>query len=398
MTESPLRVPWSGKGHTYTPEEIELVARVMRDADSLTQNKYQAEFEATFRETFKANHAFAVATGTAALELAALLCDLKAGDEVILPAHTFAATAIPFARTGAKLVWADIDPDTLVATAETIEPLITKQTKVIVVVHLYGLVADLDPIMDLAKKHQLRVVEDAAQVIGARYKDQYAGTIGDFGCYSFHSHKNMTTLGEGGMFVVKDPTLAKLVPGLRHNGVRAFPPGRDRYWVPAMSNVDFDIEGLWPYNFCIGEVQCALGTALLKRLPQMNSDRKRRAASIVSTLRDVPELQFQSVKENCEHIYHLLVARYVSPTNRVSRDDLIELLFREFRVQSVVQYYPLYRYPMFMKAGFGKAQCPETDRFFDNMISFPFQHWLTEDQLEYLTSSIRKACEILRTK
>src|SRR5262249_20021141 len=156
-------------------------------------------------------------------------------------------SAIPFARAGARLVWADIDPDTRVVTAETIRARVSMHTRVIVVVHLYGLVCDMDPIMALAKEHDLLVVEDAAQALGARYKGHAAGTIGDFGCFSFHTHKNITTLGEGGMLAVASPEQAALVPGLRHNGMRAYGGDRERYWVPAMSDVDFDIEALWPY-------------------------------------------------------------------------------------------------------------------------------------------------------
>ena len=147
----------------------------MLSADPMTQGRHQQEFEEKFRNICGANHAFAVSSCTAALELAALLCNLSENDEVILPAHTFAASAIPFARTGAKLVWADIDLNTRVVTAETIEPLITEKTKVLVVVHLYGLICDMDPIMALAKKHDLLVVEDAAQAIGVAYKGQMAG-------------------------------------------------------------------------------------------------------------------------------------------------------------------------------------------------------------------------------
>lgn len=315
---------------------------------------------------------------------------------MIIPAHTFAASAIPFGRTGAKLVWADIDPDTRLVTAETLARCITPKTKAMVVVHLYGLVCDMDPIMALAKQHGVLVVEDVAQAVGARYKGRMAGSIGDFGCYSFHTHKNMTTLGEGGVLTVADPALAKLVPGLRHNGMRAFEGERPRYWVPAMSNVDFDIDGLWPYNFCIGEPQCALGAKLLDRLDQMNQERQDRAQRFIAALADFPELVFQKQPEGCGHVWHLMAARYDGQAYGKTRDDLIEALSFGQGVRTVVQYYPLYRYPMFEKAGFGEANCPETDRFFDNMISLPFQHWMPEDQFQTMIDAVRKALSDLR--
>ena len=395
--EIEIKVPWSGRGSAYTEEEIAVVVEAMRNADPLTQGRHQAEFEKRFAEFTGSPYAFAVSSCTAALELAALLCALKPGDEVIAPAHTFAATVIPFARTGARPVWADIDPDTRVVTADTIRPLITPRTKVIVVVHLYGLVCDMNPIMNLAREHNLLVVEDAAQSVGARYKGRQAGSIGDFGCYSFHTHKNISTLGEGGMLTVKSAKHARLVPGLRHNGMRGFDGERPRYWVPAMSNVDFDVDGLWPYNFCIGEVQCALGAKMLERLDAINRERQARAARFIAAMAEFPELVFQKAPDGCGHSWHLLAARYDGQRYGKTRDDLIDRLAFTSGVKAVVQYYPLYRYPMFAKAGFGESNCPETDRFFDNMVSFPFQQWMPEAQFETMIESVRQALADLRT-
>jgi len=395
-TQNDIKVPWSGRGLSYTDDEIATVVKAMREADPLTQGKYQAEFEARFKKLTQANHAFAVSSCTAALELSALLCDLNANDEVILPAHTFAATAIPFARTGAKLVWADINADTRVVTADTLRPLITDKTKVIIVVHLYGLVCDMDPIMELAKTHNILVVEDAAQAVGVSYKGRQTGSIGDFGCFSFHTHKNISTLGEGGMLTVKSDKHAALIPGLRHNGMRAYEGERPHYWIPAMSNVDFDIDGLWPYNFCIGEVQCALGTKLLDRLDVINEDRKSRAERFIEAFRNYPELEFQTTTSDCGHAWHLMAVRYDGSKYGSTRDEFLALLAYTYGVKAVVQYHPLYRYPMFEKSGFGEANCPETENFFDNMVSFPFQHWMSEKEFTDMIDLTRRAIEDVR--
>lgn len=394
--ESAIKVPWSGRGSCYTDEEIAVVVDAMRNADPLTQGRHQAEFEQRFAGYLGSANAFAVSSCTAALELAALLCRLQPGDEVIAPAHTFAASVIPFARTGASLVWADIDPDTRVITASSIRPLITPQTRVIVAVHLYGLVCDMDPIMQLAREHGLIVVEDAAQAVGARYKGRQAGTIGDFGCFSFHTHKNISTLGEGGMLTVRSPEAAALVPGLRHNGMRAYDGDRPRYWVPAMTDVDFDIEGLWPFNFCIGEVQCALGSKLLERLDRINAERKVRAERFIAAMADYPELVFQNTPAGCGHTWHLLAARYDGRRWGRTRDDAIAQLAFSSGVKVVVQYCPLYRYPMFRKAGFGDADCPESELFFDNMLSFPFQQWMPEQQFASMIELVREGLRQLR--
>ncbi|MBE7438843.1 MAG: DegT/DnrJ/EryC1/StrS family aminotransferase [Spirochaetales bacterium] len=388
-----IRVNWSGRGHLYSDEEVETVVRVMRNGDPLTQGKYQTQFEKDFADYAGASHAFAVSSCTAALELSALLCSLKPGDEVIAPAHTFAATVIPFARTGARIVWADIDPDTFLVNAKTIEPLINERSRVVIVVHLYGMSCDMDPIVELARKYGLLIVEDAAQAPGASYRGRKVGSIGDFGCFSFHTHKNMTTLGEGGALLVKSSEHARLVPGLRHNGMRAFTGEREDYWLPAMSDVDFDLVGVWPYNFCLGEVQCALASKLLDRLDQMNAGRSAKARRFREAMADFPELVFQKALEGCGHVHHLLPARYDGPSGR---DALIRKLFREKGVKPVVQYYPLYRYPMFQRAGFGEARCPQTDRFFDSMLSFPFHHWQSEEEFNEMIAVTREAMDELR--
>jgi dTDP-4-amino-4,6-dideoxygalactose transaminase len=398
IQQKEIRIPWSGRGSVYTEEEIATVVDAMRNADPQTQGRYQAEFESAFSAYMGAPHAFAVTSCTSAIELSALLCRLQTGDEVIMPAHTFAASAIPFARAGARLVWADIDADSRVVTAETIAPLITSRSRVIVVVHLYGLVCDMDPIMALAKKHGLIVVEDAAQAMGARYRGRQAGTIGDFGCFSFHTHKNITTLGEGGMLAVASAAHASMVPGLRHNGMRAYPNDRPRYWIPAMSNVDFDIDGLWPYNFCLGEVQCALGTKMLSRLDAINAERAARAGAFMRAFAEYPELSFQKVPAGCGHSWHLLSARYDGSMTGTSRDQFLDILAFKAGLKAVVQYCPLYRYPMFQKAGFGSGGCPETDRFYDNMVSFPFQQWMPPEQFELMIELVKNALNEIRDR
>lgn len=397
MQEPNYRISWSGRSVNYTENEINTVVQAMKTADPLTQGKYLKEFEQKFSEYLGVKNSFAVSSCTAALELVAILSGLKQGDEVIIPGHTFCATAIPFARTGAKIVWADIDKDTRVVSAQTLKKQITEKTKVIVVVHLYGLMAGMESIMDLAKENNILVVEDCAQAVGAELNNKKAGVFGDFSCFSFHCQKTINTLGEGGMLVIKSDELAKLVPGLRHNGSRPYSQDREKFWKPAMSNVDFDIDNVWPYNFCIGEVQCALGIEILKTIDQQNEKRKQRAQKLITALKDYKELSFQKVSDDKMHAYHLLSAKFDGKEFGKNRDDLIELMAQKYLIKTIVQYYPLYRYPMFQKAGFGQADCPNTDDFFDNMISFPFYLWMPEEDFDYMIESIKKSLEELRS-
>lgn len=391
-----FRIGWSGRAFKYSEEEIASVVEAMRCADPLTQGGHLEKFEGDFAIYNSTPNSFAVANCTNALDLAAVLAGLKEGDEVIIPAHTFCATAIPFARRGARIVWADIDASTRVISAESIKGLMTKNTKLIVAVHLYGLMADMGEIMKIARKNNCIVVEDCAQAIGAEYDGKRAGSIGDFGAFSFHCQKNLTTLGEGGMLTVKSDELAKNVPGLRHNGVRPFQYDREYYWMPAMSDVDMDVEGIWPYNFCINEVQCALGAKVLERLDEMNNFRIKRACRFIAALAEFPELSFQKVSPRHKHVYHLLSAKYDGKPFGKCRDDLIKMMAYEHKIKAIVQYYPLYRYPLFKKMGFGEADCPNTDDFFDNMVSFPFHHWMNENDFDYMTDCAIKTLKKLR--
>lgn len=388
-----FKIRFSGKAHNYKQEEIDTVVKAMQDADPYTQGRFQDEFEKKFCEYIGAKHAFAVNNATSALEMTAQLCQFDFGDEVIIPSHTFTSTAYPFAKKGAKIVWADIDLHTRVITAETIEKMITSKTQAIVVVHLYGYTADMPSILELADRHKLIVVEDAAQSMGTDIEGKKSGTFGDFGVFSLHSHKNITTLGEGGVLVVKDEIIAELAPMIRHNGHCAFPFEREHYWIPAMGNVDFpELNGqiLWPNNYCLGEVECALGAKLLDRLDQMNQGKRTRALYFMDALHQCDVLDFHRVDSD-RHNYHLLVARVTNGR----RDDIMKLMAYEKKIQCVVQYYPLNRYPFYQKLGFGEADCPNTDLFFDNMISFPFHHWMSDQDFEYMLQSTREVLEQL---
>lgn len=390
-------INWSGRGHDFSKKEIQIAVEATQHCDPLTQGKYLGEFEAKFQKYLGVQHAFAVANCTNALDLTALLSQIAADDEVVIPAHTFCASAIPFARTGAVIKWADIDSETRVVNLETIKAVCTPKTKIIVVVHLYGLMAPMPEIMTFASERNIVVVEDCAQAIGAEIDGQKAGTFGDYACFSFHGAKNMSTLGEGGMLVVKSNEKAVLVPGLRHNGCCGFSGGdRESYWKPAMSNVDVDVQGVWPYNFCIGEIQCAVGSALLDRIEEMTGERIRRANKFIAAVKDFPELSFQTIADGYRHIYHLLSARYDGSEYEASRDAFIEMIWGEYGIKVIVQYYPLYRYPLFKAHGFGDADCLNTDHFFDNMVSFPFHLWMSEDDFDYMIEATIKTLGALR--
>lgn len=381
----------------YTQAEKDAVMAMMDDVQGQTQGTQMRAFEAEFKEYSGAKHAFAVDNCTNALRLAAILCRLEPGDEVIVPAYTFCATAIPFGKTGATLVWADIDPDTWVTDPKDVERKITDKTKAIVVVHLLGMPVDMPAILALADKHNLRVVEDCAQAPGASINGQHCGTFGDFGCFSFHGAKNMTTLGEGGMLTVKNDDDAKLVPGLRHNGCRAWQGQRDRYWVPAMSNVDIDDElKVWPNNFCIGEAQCALGREAIKMLDPTNDKLIAQREKIMAKLADTPEISFAKAPEGYRHIVHQFIMHFDGSAFGKDRNDLLDLLTTTYQIRAIVQYYPLYRYDLFKKFGFGGHDCPVLEGWWDNTFSFPWYAGMDDETIDYLTTSLKQAIADLK--
>ena len=387
-----LKINFSGRAIRYTEDEIAAVVEAMRHADPLTQGHYMREFEAAFAryQGVPEGTCFTTMNGCAALEMSAQLCRFKPGDEVVIPSHTFTASAYPYLKKGATPVWADIDPLTRVVTAETIEKALTPRTKAVVVVHLYGYVADMPAIMALCRERGLICIEDAAQAIGAEVDGQKAGSFGDMAIFSFHSHKNLTTLGEGGMLYVADPEAATLVPALRHNGHCAYPFERVDYWKPAMGNVDMPMLGddmLMPNNYCLGEVECALGIQLLKRIDAINDEKRARALSFIDGLADFPQLQFHRV-ETRRHNYHLLVARMTKGPE--ARDRFIRAMHDEKGIKCVVQYIPLDRYDFYRRLGFGEANCPEADTYFDTMVSFPFPHWMSDAELDYMLASARE--------
>ena len=389
-----FEIPFLGRAHEYLDTEVDAAVLAMRDAVPLTQGRHLREFEEKFRRYVGVNRAFAVNNATAALEIAARLCQLELGDEVIIPAHTYTSSAYPFLRSGAQPMWADIDSDTRVISVNTIAPLIGSKTRAIVVPHLYGFGADMPEIMALADQHGLIVIEDAAQAMGVRINGQAAGTFGHMGVYSFHSHKNMTTLGEGGMLVVREPQWADLVPIIRHNGHRPYAEVRSDYWIPAMTDVvlpELNGQQIWPMNCCLGEVESAVGVKLIDRVDRINSEKRIRAISIIDALADYPEMVFHREMSD-RHNYHLLAAQL----KRDLRDNFIRRMAEHHGIQCVVQYYPLNRYPLYRDLGFGDATVPNTDAFFDNMVSLPFNHLLTEIQIEKIIAASIETLQFLR--
>jgi perosamine synthetase len=384
-----FKIPFAGRSHQYEEDEINAVSELMRGVEPLTQGPHLKAFEEAFKEFLKSeNHCFGVGCAADALEIAASLLNLGPEDEIIIPAHTYTASAMPFAKRGVKIVWADIDLETRVVTAETITPLITPKTRAVLVVHLYGYAADMPEIASLAKMYDLVLIEDCAQSIGSEVAGVKTGAWSDISIFSFHAHKNITTLGEGGMLTVKRDDWASIIPAIRHNGHANFIRDHDNYWLPAMSDVilpDIDGDAFMPSNYCLNEVAALLGQKLLKRVDKINDFKRQRAISFISALSNYNELSFHYV-ESKRHNYHLLVAEACG----IDRDKFISAMALNHGIQCIVQYYPLYRYNFYQQLGYGNVSLPNTDRFFDNMISFPFHFMLEDKDLDQIINAVKK--------
>tara|TARA_A100001011_G_scaffold177050_1_gene185748 strand:- start:670 stop:1854 length:1185 start_codon:yes stop_codon:yes gene_type:complete len=385
-----MKISWSGRAHNYNKKEIKYLTDIIKKADPLTQGPFLKRFEKDFGNYIGKKNTFAVSSAAAALEIIALLIKLKRNDQVIIPAHTYCASAIPFARNGAKLIWADINFATRVINIDDVLKKINSKTKAIVIVHLYGYACDFSKLKKICKKRNIKIIEDCAQAIGAEINGKKVGTNGDFSCFSFHAQKNITTLGEGGMLYVKNNSLSKKVPGLRHNGHCDFSNKKRKYWQPAMGNLDLDLDNTWPYKFTLSEIQCGAGIVMLKKLDNLNNLRIKRAKKFIKELSNFEELEFLKTTGKFRHVYHLLSA-YYKPKKKINKNYLIEKLFNKYSIKCAVQYYPLYKYDLFKKMRQGGKKLPNTEKFYNNMISFPFHVWMSDKEFKYLINSVKKS-------
>lgn len=312
-------------------------------------------------------------------DMAALMCDLKPGDEVILPSYTFSSTATAFVLAGAKLVFVDVRPDTMNIDETKIEQAITEKTKVIVPVHYAGVACEMDTIMDIARRHGLMVVEDAAQGVMSTYKGKALGTIGDFGCYSFHETKNYS-MGEGGAIVINNPKYNERAEILREKGTNrsAFFRGQvDKYtWV------DFGD------SYLPSELNAAYLWAQLEMADEINRDRLETwnyYYDELKPLEDVGELVLPTIPNECVHNAHMF---YVKCKNLETRTQMISAL-KENGVQSVFHYVPLHSAPAGLKFGRFDGEDCYTSKESDRLTRLPLYYQMEPTDRERVVREIK---------
>jgi len=267
----------------------------------VTQGPLTAEFENRVGEYHKVKHALATTSCTSALHLAALALDLKPGDEVIVPAFTWVTSANCAEYVGARAVFADVDAATFNLDPAAFEAAVTPRTRAVVAVHLFGLPAPMEPIVKIAAKHGIKIIEDAACAIGSRYQGRPVGGIGDIGCFSFHPRKVITT-GEGGMVTTNDDALAVRVASFRNHGATGLPPG-ERDNPRPYSMATFDNLG---YNLRLSDIQAAVGLAQMDKVDSLVTERRARASRYSALLSVIDDIVTPTASEQ-GHTYQSYV-------------------------------------------------------------------------------------------
>jgi dTDP-4-amino-4,6-dideoxygalactose transaminase len=354
-------------------EEADAVLKVLKSGvitDKSGAGPRATELEANFARYVGAKHAIAVTSGTAALHAALLAAGAKTGDEVVIPAFTFHATAEAVRLTGATPTFADINPTTYTVTAETVKAAITSRTKAIMPVHLYGMPADLSELQELAREHGLVLVEDAAQAHGAEYKGSMIGSIGDMTCFSFYASKNMTT-GEGGLVTTNHDEYAEQLRMLRTHGEQR------PYWPVAIGN-----------NYHLDEMRAALGCVQLKRLPGFLQKRRGNAKLLTSRLATLNRIDCPQEPADRKSAWNLYTIRLRSRSVQ-ERNALVTKL-HEAGVGAATYYEaPIHKMPIYLQTP--QPRLPETDRACDQVFSIPVHQNVSQQELELEVREIERA-------
>jgi dTDP-4-amino-4,6-dideoxygalactose transaminase len=361
-------------------EEEQEVLRVLRSRWFST-GPVTGRFEKTFSEYLGGGYAIAVSNGTAALHLALASLDLKGGDEVILPSLTFIATANAVLYIGAKPIFADIvSNEDLNISPEEIEKEITKKTKAIMVMHYGGYPCDMKVILGIAKRHSLYVIEDAAHAPGAEYQERKCGLVGDIGCFSFFSNKNLVT-GEGGMVVTRNKAWAERIRRMRSHGMEAL--SWDKYRGHLSS---YDIRGLG-YNYRTTEIQSALGLVQLKKLDRNNRKRKRLVETYREGLQEVDEISIPFSKYKGNPSYHLFP---ILAAPSIDRNNVMERL-KDFGIQASVHYPPVHLFSLYRKRfGFKMGMLPKTEGVSRREVTLPLHPRMKVEDVKWIVKRVKE--------
>jgi len=364
-------------------EEIRSVVETLRSGWLTTGVKVK-RLEEDFAKYVGCSHAIAVNSCTAALHLALDAIGLKEGDEVILPAMTFTATAEVVLYFKAKAVLVDCQPDTLNLDPNLIEAAITPKTKAIIPVHFAGQPCDMKPILEIARAHNLRVVEDAAHSLPAAYEDQEIGTVGDITCFSFYATKTITT-GEGGMVTTENSEWAERMRMMSLHGI-----SHDA-WKRYTKEGSWYYEVMYPgFKYNLTDIAASIGIEQLKKCTQFWQARKRIAARYDEAFADLAEIQTPACRPNVQHAWHLYVIQLNLERLSVDRNQFIEAL-RETGIGTSVHFIPLHLHPYYRdNFGYKPDDFPNASGIFNRILSLPIYPKMTDGEIERVVEAVRK--------
>lgn len=363
----------------FVGTEVAYMQQAIANAKLCGDGPFTRKCSELMKERFKTKHILLTTSCTHALEMAAFLCDLQPGDEVIMPSYTFVSTADAFVLQGAKIVFVDVHPETMNIDETKIEAAITERTKVIVPVHYAGVACEMDTIMAIAKKHGLKVVEDAAQGVNAYYKGRALGTIGDFGCYSFHETKNYT-MGEGGALLFQDDAYVERAEILREKGTnrsKFFRGQIDKYtWVGYGS------------SYLPSDMNAAYLYAQLEAMDAINEKRHQIYDYYYEHLAPLEEkgyLERPVVPEGMEHNGHMF---FVKLHDLETRTRLIAWLKEEKGIQCVFHYVPLHSAPAGLQFGRFDGEDVYTTKESERLMRLPMYYSLSMEDVKYVTDCL----------
>lgn len=370
-------------------EEINAVLEVLHSG-WLTTGPRVKQFETSFARYTGAANAVAVSSCTAALHLALHAIGLGEGDEVILPTMTFASCGEVVLYFGAKPVLVDCEPNSFHLDAQLVEQAITSRTRAVLPVHYSGHACDMDPILDIACRYGLKVIEDAAHALPSRYKARTIGTIGDITCFSFYATKTLTT-GEGGMVTTENPDYADRIRMLSLHGI-----SRDawrRYSVEGTWRYDIEDIG---YKYNLTDLQAALGLAQLQKCESMRARRAALAARYTSALSSLDAFIVPAVPSCVEHAWHLYVLQVNEKVLNIGRDRVVEEL--KFRgIGTSVHFIPLHLHSLYQRqCGYRPGQFPNAEKQFSSALSLPLFPGLTFDEQDRVIQALHDIARIHR--
>jgi perosamine synthetase len=363
-------------------EDIQSVIAVLQ-SDWLTTGPTVGAFERAFADVVGAKYAVAVNSGTAALHAAMFALGIGPGDEVIVPAMTFAATANCVVFQGGTPVFADVDPETLLIDPFSVEDRISHKTRAIIAVDYAGQPCDYDALMKISRKHHLALVADACHSLGARYKERPVGSLALLNAFSFHPVKHITT-GEGGMITTDDSKLSEKMRIFRNHGITTSHRQRENEGSWFYEMVDLG------YNYRITDFQCALGISQLKKLPSWVERRRAIACRYAEAFKNIPRVKPLSVRIDTFHAYHLYVIRLDLDGTNLDRSVVFSKL-REAGIGVNVHYIPVHLHPFFrQRFNTHTGLCPVAERAYERIVSLPMYPALSHEEQHHVIETLDK--------